>query len=335
MLLCNRCSQPSSCKVSQVSGKPECACPDCSDDNYPVCGTDGKTYGNRCLLLRTACQEGRQIHAVSDGRCPTKEICRGVDCTPPRKCRPDAEGRPSCVCPDFCPSIEEPVCGSDGQTYPSICHLRIQACRSNQMISVISNADCRVPTLIPSVEESTSPNIDQGYSYQIPPPLSSTAACISLVSVGEDGKMGRRIWSGVKIIPENVVPVGGSMASSACDKLNCPPSKMCFMVSLGDPDCQVSKTCTKVPLCIDQSEACQFMDCPAGLKLPHQFHLPPEKMPRFHCNERLREPTEHLLQLSLHLSINTGRDRARAQLLELAPKMSRVKTEYVNLALCV
>ena len=29
----------------------------------------------------------------------------------------------------FCPSVYEPVCGSDGNTYYSSCHLRQEQCR--------------------------------------------------------------------------------------------------------------------------------------------------------------------------------------------------------------
>ena len=47
---------------------PECpeACPDVFD---PVCGTDGVTYSNSCVLDRENCLGSQLIEIASDGPC--------------------------------------------------------------------------------------------------------------------------------------------------------------------------------------------------------------------------------------------------------------------------
>lgn len=101
------------------------ACPAVID---PVCGCDGRTYGNDCE---------RQIARVSkrhDGECEAQaKLCGGIAglpcgageaCEYPAAMCQVADLAGQCVPrPEVCPTVFEPVCGCDGQTYGNDCEL--------------------------------------------------------------------------------------------------------------------------------------------------------------------------------------------------------------------
>ena len=49
----------------------------------------------------------------------------------------------STACPKFCRAIYAPVCGSDGNTYSSECHLQSANCRMGLQITIASDGECR------------------------------------------------------------------------------------------------------------------------------------------------------------------------------------------------
>ncbi|MBI5488561.1 MAG: hypothetical protein HY905_14605 [Deltaproteobacteria bacterium] len=97
---------------------------DCPAIYAPVCGCDGVTYGSDCQRIAN----GTALD--HDGVCATTDVCGGSagyrcpdgEACDWRDCSPGASG--TCVVlPDGCPDVWAPVCGCDGNTYPSECDL--------------------------------------------------------------------------------------------------------------------------------------------------------------------------------------------------------------------
>ncbi|KAJ8715241.1 hypothetical protein PYW08_005222 [Mythimna loreyi] len=100
---------------------PPCTC----TRNYtPICGSDGETYSNQCLLDCANYNNHKDIVAVKDGPC---------------------EGFQPVVVECVCPFNYLPVCGTDGTTYSNQCSLNCQKQRSADL-EVKHNGPCVEPT---------------------------------------------------------------------------------------------------------------------------------------------------------------------------------------------
>ena len=64
-----KCGLYERCVVSG-DGNAECVCNKACPFIYkPVCGSDGETYPNKCVLEFQACEKGVKVDIVKNGKC--------------------------------------------------------------------------------------------------------------------------------------------------------------------------------------------------------------------------------------------------------------------------
>ena len=99
----------------------------CTRDYRPICGTDGKTYSNGCMLRFLNCERGTNIGVAHGGECKPMII--------PGMPRP---------CPKCSADHTKPVCGTDGNTYRSKCYLDTSNCnKMTNIVGVAHEGECK------------------------------------------------------------------------------------------------------------------------------------------------------------------------------------------------
>lgn len=177
-----RCRNGEVCRMKD--GLPECTCrPPCDPvlkSRGKLCGTDRRKYKNYCSLLRQNClKEGQKVHVAYFGKC--RNSCRRVRCEDGKSCLEDQNGRPHCVnCSTKCDSNETPtvdhtesyICGVDGVTYQSSCHLKAAVCRKGRTIRTAYYGSCFPNATCASV------NCKKGFSRCVVDVVRHTPVCI-------------------------------------------------------------------------------------------------------------------------------------------------------------
>ena len=76
------------------------------------------------------------IHVITDP-------CLMVQCEFNGKCSERADRTTECICP-ICDSDSktEAICGDDGKTYASYCHLKSASCKTRRKVKVIKDKPC-------------------------------------------------------------------------------------------------------------------------------------------------------------------------------------------------
>ncbi|KAF0706637.1 Aste57867_6721 [Aphanomyces stellatus] len=95
----------------------ESNCPQaCTREFKPVCGSDAKTYSNKCLLDIASCAD-KTLSLVSTGPC-------------------------NCTAFLACTKEYAPVCASNGKTYGNKCQLRAAAC-VDPSLTLVRAGECQ------------------------------------------------------------------------------------------------------------------------------------------------------------------------------------------------
>lgn len=129
-------------------------------------GSDGRTYRNMCRLQRKVCRSRSRVQFAHNGSCSGERerqpssssaststasdasvylVKSCSECVAPKTCLLDQHKRSYCLpCKiNHCPDVQgSPVCGTDGISYQSKCHLHQTACSRGGSIQIAHSGLC-------------------------------------------------------------------------------------------------------------------------------------------------------------------------------------------------
>ncbi|CAF1438186.1 unnamed protein product [Rotaria magnacalcarata] len=147
-----RCPHDTVCLLVKNTGEPICypkthCKPTLSPES--VCGTDGITYPNICVMRLSPNRQGQTAELAHEGHC--ENSCRPGLCKPDERCVYSKELRPVCIRCQYSSrfilhsgecSSKIPVCGDNGNSYKSYCSLLMAQCRKNLYIDIVGYDTC-------------------------------------------------------------------------------------------------------------------------------------------------------------------------------------------------
>ncbi|XP_076059065.1 agrin-like isoform X2 [Oratosquilla oratoria] len=142
MGMCDPCSHvvcaPGELCIVNDARVPRCQCnSSCPKQLAPVCSSDGRTYINECLMHYESCRTRKRLSVIYRGECSSVENpCSAVRCSGGKQCAINQYGVAMCECPQWCQPVVIPVCGTDGITYNSLCHLEKEVCTRQLSVSL-------------------------------------------------------------------------------------------------------------------------------------------------------------------------------------------------------
>ncbi|KAK4289514.1 hypothetical protein Pmani_037520 [Petrolisthes manimaculis] len=112
-------SSSSSSGTRRPSPSPSPCKEQCTKIFIPLCGSDGKSYNNLCIMEYESCRE-RHLNPNAD---PITVAHEGL-CEDPKSDRP---------CQRTCSSTFDPVCGTDDNTYHNKCEMDVAKCLDDRV----------------------------------------------------------------------------------------------------------------------------------------------------------------------------------------------------------